>query len=450
MLRKRNLFVILLITLMILAFTVSASAVSSYEKKIAEINLNHLKEKYPHSFYNLAKNDRFNLILDKLEKQINTDEIKFKLFYIDTDVVNAEYIGNGYIVLYRGLLDLLQNDDQRAALLGHEMGHGIKKHLDENLQANLGLSLLVGFFNLDNKMLQNLALNLIQKGFSRDQEKEADIYSIQLLIKAGYNPEGAISLMKVLEKASNNPDIKLIELFQTHPYPSTRIDYMQNYLDDYRKQKAVVEITVDDDRKSQENPETPAAHQTPESIKKPRESVTKSPEPEKNSSNKTAGLSPQTQQTVQERVNNLIRNLEIHTVDGYSFKYPSNWIRFGSDRDYKILGSDDSSHSLTVKEIKSIASKPLNNNTLIEAVQQQPLFAENDVIKENKYYRLDGRTTYRVVLAENEGIADTRSIIYITYKDSSTFLTFNFMSDSGSFEDYSSLYDVIAASIEFK
>jgi predicted Zn-dependent protease len=154
-------------------------------------------------------------------------------------LINAYYIGNGNIMLFEGLLQKLNTEDQLAGLIAHEIGHAVEEHLTEDLERNLGLSILNLLFNHftdnDYQTMTNVAQNLIANGYSREQEEESDIYAVDLMMRSGYDPDGLIELMKIFKENSNN--FKLLEFTQTHPIPESRIDYLEEYIAEKKSER---------------------------------------------------------------------------------------------------------------------------------------------------------------------------------------------------------------------
>ncbi|MTI61040.1 MAG: hypothetical protein FH762_13895 [Firmicutes bacterium] len=209
-------------------------AVSDYEEYVARLNLDGLYNEYRDNIYKLDGNDYFVKILDNLTSRLDT-KLNFEIHYVDSDVVNAYYIGDGKVVLFRGLLDRLANSDQCAAVIAHEMGHGVNDHIDGQLKSVIGLG--IGGWLLDQiagkdssdktyNLLKKFGLTLIDNGYSRENEEEADLFSVKLLDKSGYNPSGAVQVMQILDRLNGSYNSELLELLQTHPNPQTRIEYM--------------------------------------------------------------------------------------------------------------------------------------------------------------------------------------------------------------------------------
>lgn len=218
-----------------LALIQSTAAFSDYEQKTAANVYQQLQKEY--QIRDFQDSSAAEQILTKLTKNITNSEFKdaeFKLHYVDDKIINAYYIGDGNIMIFAGLLKELNNNNQLAGIIAHEMGHAVNKHLSEDMKHNLGLSLLNILFNhfTENQYQQmtNITQNLIENGFSRDQEKEADLYAVDLMMRSGYNPDGLIELMQIFKRNSNNS--KLLEFTQTHPIPESRIEYLEDYIKD--------------------------------------------------------------------------------------------------------------------------------------------------------------------------------------------------------------------------
>ena len=219
-----------------------AVAFSSYERSTSEALMNDLNREYEVTEY--QEDDKEYQILNKLRRNIKERkfrEAEFKVFHVDDELINAYYIGNGKIILFDGLLKELESDDQLAALTAHEIGHGVKEHLNDNLKRNLSLSLLSMLFNRftdrEYQTMSNIAYNLINNGYSRQQEREADIFAVDLMMRADYDPQGLIELMKIFKERSHN--LKLLEFTQTHPIPDSRIEYISEYIAEKKNVEAV-------------------------------------------------------------------------------------------------------------------------------------------------------------------------------------------------------------------
>jgi len=225
--------VILTVFTISLLFISPASAFSDYEKDVSERLYKDLDQEYRITEFKAGSLEYETL--KRLEANIIKQKFKdeeFKVYHIDDELINAYYIGNGKIMLFEGLLQQLNTEDQLAGLIAHEIGHAVEEHLSEDLERNMGLSILNLLFNhfTDNEYqtMTNIAQNLIANGYSREQEEESDIFAVDLMMRSGYDPDGLIELMQIFKENSNN--FKLLEFTQTHPIPDSRIEYLKEYI----------------------------------------------------------------------------------------------------------------------------------------------------------------------------------------------------------------------------
>ena len=157
------------------------------------------------------------------------------------DNLNAFCMPGGKIVVYSGMLGLIGNgadrDDERAAVIGHEVGHAIAKHGQERasqqMLQQMGGSVLGAVIGGASTQTQQIIATAYGMGtqygallpFSRKHELEADYIGIVLATIAGYDAEAAITLWQKMEAASggSNP----APFMSTHPSSSKRISELQ-------------------------------------------------------------------------------------------------------------------------------------------------------------------------------------------------------------------------------
>lgn len=161
---------------------------------------------------------------------------EWRFHTIPKDVLNAFCLPGGKVFVYTGILDLTQgNDDELAAVMGHEIAHAVARHGAERMSQ----SQLAGLGQLVTQMAVTVAtgsqalgdvsgsgLNILtQLGFllpySRTHETEADKIGIILAAKAGYDPRAAISFWKKMAAANTGREPAAI--LSTHPLNEQRI-----------------------------------------------------------------------------------------------------------------------------------------------------------------------------------------------------------------------------------
>ena len=142
---------------------------------------------------------------------------------------NAVALPGGAIVITDALVKLAKNDDQVSAVLAHEVGHVRNRHtLRMTLQA-AGLAALAAAIFGDATSIVGLATSLpvalLQNGYSRDLETEADDYAFQRLKEIGISPKAFADIMALLEKEhEKRAGKRSSDYFSTHPPTAKRIE----------------------------------------------------------------------------------------------------------------------------------------------------------------------------------------------------------------------------------
>lgn len=158
-----------------------------------------------------------------------------------SDDLNAFAMPGGYIGFYEGIMRLFENDDQLAAVIGHEVGHVVAKHGNERVSQQLGvqIGLMGGAIGLSHTELtpeqQQMLLAAIGLGsqlgillpYSRSHESEADYFGLLYLTHAGYDPEQAVRFWELM-MAKSGPQPP--EWLSTHPSSQTRIRQMRQQI----------------------------------------------------------------------------------------------------------------------------------------------------------------------------------------------------------------------------
>ncbi|MBS1645442.1 MAG: M48 family metalloprotease, partial [Bacteroidetes bacterium] len=97
----------------------------------------------------------------------------------DDNTLNAFCTPGGYIYVYTGLIKFLDNASSLAGVLGHEMAHADKRHSTEAMTKQYGISTLLSLvLGNDPGLLVQVSESLVNLKFSRDNETEADKYSV--------------------------------------------------------------------------------------------------------------------------------------------------------------------------------------------------------------------------------------------------------------------------------
>lgn len=168
----------------------------------------------------------------RLARVSHRPNLKYRYRVLNSSVPNAFALPGGYIVINRGLLVGLSNEAEMAAVLGHETGHVTAKHSLAGYQRAMATNVLVAGVLIATggragvQEISGITASLVQNGFSREQEREADWLGIDYMVKAGYNPQGAIQLQEYFyRQLEGGKDPMWVEgLFRTHPFSKERLD----------------------------------------------------------------------------------------------------------------------------------------------------------------------------------------------------------------------------------
>lgn len=168
---------------------------------------------------------------------------------LDSDEVNAFAAPSGFILVSRGLLELCDNEDAVAGVLGHEIVHVGEKHgLKAIKQSRLGNALSVlaeeSAKQLTDEQLAevteafagsvaDVTNTLVENGYSRGLERDADQGTVDLLKTVDYRGSGYVNMLEALAARKEAADAKS-GFFRTHPDPTDRLRDVEEALGDYQ------------------------------------------------------------------------------------------------------------------------------------------------------------------------------------------------------------------------
>ena len=167
----------------------------------------------------------------------------YHLVVLETEEVNAYAAPGGFIFLTKGLLRQVENEDELAGVLAHEVVHVVKRHgiqaIEDSRWKDAWGSLVVAgakgaarytgaelnkVTDLFEKCLEDVVGTILEKGYDPDAEREADRMAVEYCVKAGYSPQG---LLDILRRTVGHDEGKQ---FKTHPGGKERISNVENAL----------------------------------------------------------------------------------------------------------------------------------------------------------------------------------------------------------------------------
>ena len=168
---------------------------------------------------------------------------------IESEDINAFAAPGGYIMVTKGLYRKLSNEAQLAGILGHEIGHIVKKHQLKVLQKqqllNIGAGFLSDKYAKDNKLVSKAigtGAEISARSLDKSAEYEADRLGLSYATRAGYEPYGLTEVLQTIGQTNKN-DGSVALLFKTHPHPDERLvalgDAIGNKLDNIKDGKTL-------------------------------------------------------------------------------------------------------------------------------------------------------------------------------------------------------------------
>jgi len=165
------------------------------------------------------------------DEQVRATPVTFTV--LDSPVINAMALPGGYIYVTRGMLAHLNNEDQLATVIAHEIGHVAARHAARQAwQQQIGQGLLLGGAVLSQGLglpagnilnLGGMAAQLFLLRYSREDELEADRLGVEYAMAAGYDSREVIGLFQTLDRMQEKEGQSMPSFLATHPNPGDRI-----------------------------------------------------------------------------------------------------------------------------------------------------------------------------------------------------------------------------------
>ena len=207
--------------------------------KMGVQSFSQMKEETPASNNSTAK-QYVNCVADQVIAQVPSKYgiNNWEVVVFDADQVNAFALPGGKVGVYTGLLKVANNQHQLAAVIGHELAHVLAEHGNERVstafatQTGLALAYKISGEPSSEKDQLFALLGIgsqvgIVLPFGRIQESEADVMGLELMAKAGFNPEESVTLWQNMAKASGGSQP---EFLSTHPSHDRRIRDLQKQM----------------------------------------------------------------------------------------------------------------------------------------------------------------------------------------------------------------------------
>ncbi|MFN7118902.1 MAG: M48 family metalloprotease, partial [Saprospiraceae bacterium] len=165
----------------------------------------------------------------------------------DDNTLNAFAAPGGFIFVYTGLIKFLEQKDDFAGVLAHEIAHADRRHSTRQLTKAHGIAFIVDFIIGERQSAAtDILQSLVGLQFSRGDEAEADQYSVAYLCGTDYAANGAASFFqKMIEQGQTG---LLPEFLSTHPNPDNRVSAINT-----EAQQRGCDMTFDSSKSSWKN-----------------------------------------------------------------------------------------------------------------------------------------------------------------------------------------------------
>jgi predicted Zn-dependent protease len=154
--------------------------------------------------------------IERLMREINLhvrpDQFEWEYSVLDRDEINAFCLPGGKICVFTGLLKVVQNDDQLAAVMSHEVSHALAHHISERIARE-----------------RSTGSGLLSLSFDRQQELEADHIGVFLMTFAGYDPEQALVFWEEMQRAPERRP-RVPEILSDHPSDTHRMRQLKSWI----------------------------------------------------------------------------------------------------------------------------------------------------------------------------------------------------------------------------
>lgn len=179
-------------------------------------------------------NDSIIKTLDKLVQPIcdknNIERDSLKIHIIQKDELNAFALPNNHLVVYTGLITDCEQQEALQGVLGHEIAHIENNHVMKKLSKEIGFSVLLSATTggKGGEIIKEIFKTLSSSAYDRTLEKEADIASVEYLLKANIDPKPFADFM--YKMALDNEMSSAFQWISSHPDSEERAKYILDYI----------------------------------------------------------------------------------------------------------------------------------------------------------------------------------------------------------------------------
>ena len=171
-----------------------------------------------------------NQVGQRIARVCHRPDLSYYFAVVEEGGANALAVPGGYVYITKGLLKELKSEAQLAAILGHEVGHVVARDTMAAITRQIGATAILAaaaVSDAPSDVIRGTTFisSVLSLQYSREDEKDADVTGLSYMTRAGYDPNGIVETMKILEELQT---YRPIEFFSTHPNPESRIAYLED------------------------------------------------------------------------------------------------------------------------------------------------------------------------------------------------------------------------------
>lgn len=179
--------------------------------------------------------DYINQVGRRIVAVCHNPDFDFNFIAVNDKSINAVSLPGGHIFITKGLLLKMKNESQLAGVLAHETVHVVARDAQNMMSKEAGMGVLFiaamsQARNVGEVAAMDLAREAVELKYSREDERTADLGGLDYMVRAGYDPNGMLETMKMLQKEDRGDPV---DFFSTHPSPDNRLSYLDAKIKTY-------------------------------------------------------------------------------------------------------------------------------------------------------------------------------------------------------------------------
>jgi predicted Zn-dependent protease len=202
-----------------------------------------------------------NKIGQRVLASLPQQPFKYQFHVINDDIYNAFATPAGHIFVYTGLLNAMQEEEELAGIMGHEIAHVYSRHISQKIErskkitmatlAGVAAGVLMGLGGAGEAagavtMGSMAAGQTAELAYSRENEMQADQLGVEFLAKAKYNAGGLLEILKKIRSKSWFGSDQVPTYLMTHPAVEDRIAFITSWIESYNEKSKPIPLVKPD------------------------------------------------------------------------------------------------------------------------------------------------------------------------------------------------------------